>query len=204
MHRDDKTKAILDAALEVFRQKSYHGATTKEVADRAGVSVGSLFRLFPNKEDLLMGLLAELVDTVVPQMFAESVDRVLATYLGEDLEAVVKGFIHHRLVLFHENRHLVSVIHAEAAFNPRLREAMSTQVYDPLREIIEKFISWGIARGKFRPINPAAGARYIGSCVLYTFLDVWYRNLELTGDTLTTIENEFVDLILNGIQREKP
>jgi len=201
MNRDDKSKAILDAALEVFRLKSYHGATTKEVADAAGVSVGSLFRLFPNKEDLLTGLLTELVDTVCPRLFAEKMDTILGDYLGNHMEAAVKSFIHGRLVLFHENRHLISVIHAESAFNPSLREAMYSQIYGPMRKLIEQFVSLGIAQGRFRPMDPSAAARYIASSILYTFLDVWYLNVELTGETLEKIENDFVDLIMNGIKR---
>src|SRR5664279_4778336 len=99
MKRDEKTKAILDAALRVFRCKSYHGATTKEIADAAGISVGTMFRLFPNKEDLLMGLVADLVDTVAPQLFAESMGRVLKDYLGSGMEETIKSFIHGRLQL---------------------------------------------------------------------------------------------------------
>ncbi len=204
MKRDDKSKAILDAALRVFRCKSYHGATTKEIADAAGVPVGTMFRLFPNKEDLLMGLVADLVDTVAPQLFAESMDQVLSDYLGKDMEGAIKAFIHGRLVLFHQNRELISVIHAESAFNARLKEAMFHRIYSPMKGIIEKFIALGIERGRFRPIDPVAAARYIGSAVLYTFLDVWYQDTELTGEVLETIENQFVDLILNGIQSKAP
>lgn len=201
MNRNDKSRRILAAALAVFRTKSYHGATTKEIADAAGVSVGSLFRLFPNKEDLLMGLLAKLVDTVVPRLFAEDLDAILGGYVGAQMDQSVKAFVHGRLVLFHENKDLISVIHAESAFNPRLRDAMYTRIYAPMRCLIEKFVSLGISQGRLRAVAPGAAARYIASSILYTFLDVWYLNLDLTGDTLDAIENEFVDLIMNGIKR---
>lgn len=200
MKRDEKSKVILDAALRVFRCKSYHGATTKEIADAAGVSVGTMFRLFPNKEDLLMGLVADLTDTVVPRLFGESMEHVLHTYLGTDMEGAIRAFVHGRLLLFHENKDLISVIHAESAFNPRLKEAMFTKIYSPMKAIIEKFIALGVERGRFRAVNPGAAARYIGSAVLYTFLDVWYEDTELTGPNLDAIEDQFVDLILNGIK----
>jgi AcrR family transcriptional regulator len=200
MKRDEKAKVILDAALKVFRCKSYHGATTKEIADAAGVSVGTMFRLFPNKEDLLMGLVADLVDTVAPQLFVESMDQVLKDYLGTGMEDTIKSFIHGRLLLFNENKELISVIHAESAFNPRLKEAMFNRIYSPMKNIIEKFVQLGVERGRFRPMNPAAAARYIASAVLYTFLDVWYQDTELTGSNLEMIEDQFVDLILNGIK----
>lgn len=196
----DKTQAILTAALQVFRQKGFHGATTKEVADAAGVSVGTMFRLFPNKDDLLLGLVTELEQTVAPRLFAESVERALAGYLGDGMEQAVKAFIHGRLVLFHENKDLISVIHAESAYNPVLKQAMYDRIYNPMRQLIQKFVALGIAQGRFRPVDPAAASRYIGSCVLFTFLDVWYQDIELTGPVLETIENQFVDLILHGIK----
>jgi len=200
MGSSDKSQVILAAALRVFQAKGFHGATTKEVADAAGVSVGTMFRLFPNKEDLLLGLVAELEHTVVPQLFAESIDRAMGTYLGAGMEEAVKEFIHGRLVTFNSNKNLISVIHAESAYNPVLKQAMYDRIYNPMRTIIEKFIVLGIERGRFRPVDPSAASRFIGSCVLYTFLDVWYQDLDLTGAVLETIENQFVDLILNGIK----
>ena len=137
---------MLDAALQVFLVKGYHGTTTKEIADAAGISVGTMFRLFPNKEDILMGLVSELVDTVVPRLFGESMEKVLYDYMGTDMECIIRSFIHGRLVLFHENKDLISVIHAESAFNPRLKEAMFTRIYSPMKDMIEKFIALGVER----------------------------------------------------------
>jgi len=53
---------ILDAALEVFSEKGFHPATVDEIADRAGVGKGTLYRYFSNKEALfneLVGLRLE-------------------------------------------------------------------------------------------------------------------------------------------------
>jgi AcrR family transcriptional regulator len=47
------TRAVLmDAALAVFTEQTYGGAAVAEVAKRAGVSVGTLYRYFPSKEAL--------------------------------------------------------------------------------------------------------------------------------------------------------
>lgn len=51
--------AILQAAAELFAQLGYARATTNKIADRAGVSVGSLYQYFPNKDSILAGLLAQ-------------------------------------------------------------------------------------------------------------------------------------------------
>jgi AcrR family transcriptional regulator len=43
---------VLDAAGHVFAEKGFDAATTEEIAERAGVSIGSLYQYFPNKEAL--------------------------------------------------------------------------------------------------------------------------------------------------------
>ncbi len=50
---DDKRRIILDAALEAFAARGYHGTAVPEVADAAGVGTGTLYRYFANKEALV-------------------------------------------------------------------------------------------------------------------------------------------------------
>lgn len=53
---DERRTRILDAALKVFSEKGFHGATTRELAKAAGVSEALIFRHFPSKEDLYAAL----------------------------------------------------------------------------------------------------------------------------------------------------
>ena len=55
--RPSAKERILEAALEIFSQKGFHPATTDEIAERAGVGKGTLYRYFETKEKLF----AELV-----------------------------------------------------------------------------------------------------------------------------------------------
>ncbi len=48
--------AILEAAAQVFAELGYARATTNKIAERAGVSVGSLYQYFPNKDSLIASL----------------------------------------------------------------------------------------------------------------------------------------------------
>lgn len=49
--------AILEAAARVLIEKGYAGATTNHIAETAGVSIGSLYQYFPNKEAILFRLM---------------------------------------------------------------------------------------------------------------------------------------------------
>ena len=48
--------AILDAAAQLFSEHGYAATSTNKVAERAGVSIGSLYQYFPNKDALLLAL----------------------------------------------------------------------------------------------------------------------------------------------------
>ena len=51
-----KREAILDAALELFAERGYHGTAVPLVAERAGVGAGTLYRYFAGKEALVNAL----------------------------------------------------------------------------------------------------------------------------------------------------
>ena len=50
---------ILDVALDLFAEKGFHDVAMQEVADRAEVSVGTLYNIFSSKEDLYQQLVVE-------------------------------------------------------------------------------------------------------------------------------------------------
>lgn len=52
----DRKKAILDAALELFSERGFHGTTVAMIADRAGVGAGTIYRYFADKGDLVNAL----------------------------------------------------------------------------------------------------------------------------------------------------
>lgn len=64
--------AIVEAASQVFATNGYASATTNRIAERAGVSIGSLYQYFPNKDAILVELarqhVAESVAMLAPQL----------------------------------------------------------------------------------------------------------------------------------------
>src|ERR1035437_2808422 len=45
-HVDDKREAILGAALELFAERGFHGTAVPQIADKAGVGAGTIYRYF--------------------------------------------------------------------------------------------------------------------------------------------------------------
>jgi AcrR family transcriptional regulator len=66
----NRTTQILDAALGRFSLRPLHLTSTAEIAQQAGVSVGTLFRTFPTKEDLLDNVYAHAVSKLQAPLLA--------------------------------------------------------------------------------------------------------------------------------------
>jgi AcrR family transcriptional regulator len=60
LNATDRRTQILAAAMDVFSERGFHGARTRDLAERAGVSEALIFRHFPTKEDVIRAIL-ELV-----------------------------------------------------------------------------------------------------------------------------------------------
>src|SRR5689334_3047576 len=66
-------ETILEATARILAERGYVGTNTNLVAERAGVSVGSLYQYFPNKKSLV----AALHERYAAQM-ERAIDTVLA------------------------------------------------------------------------------------------------------------------------------
>ena len=71
---------ILDAAAQVFSRQGYERATTREIADIADVSEGTLYNYFNSKRDLLIGVAKAYADQI-----ADEIARVEADDFGDML-----------------------------------------------------------------------------------------------------------------------
>src|SRR5271154_4586813 len=66
----ERLRRIEEAARAVFREKGYEGATTREIAARAGVGTGTLFLYARDKRQLLRMIYRGNVATLTAQTFA--------------------------------------------------------------------------------------------------------------------------------------
>jgi AcrR family transcriptional regulator len=81
-------EAIYDATIQVLLKKGAARLTTVHVAHRAGVSVGTLYQYFPNKEALLFAVLERHMQRVV-----EAVEETCATNHFQPLEVMVDELV---------------------------------------------------------------------------------------------------------------
>lgn len=63
--KDANRRRILETAARVFANQGYHATTVKNIVDEAGMSVGSFYFYFKNKEDLLETLYDEITNMIL-------------------------------------------------------------------------------------------------------------------------------------------
>src|SRR5512147_1631665 len=61
-----RVEHILDAAARLFAEHGFHRTTTKDIAQAADVSEGTLYNYFENKNDLLFSILERLGEYELP------------------------------------------------------------------------------------------------------------------------------------------
>jgi AcrR family transcriptional regulator len=84
---------ILDVAAELFAEVGYESATTNAIAERAGISIGSLYRYFPDKDAILRALSNRHYEQV--QALFDDVFTKDAVYLPLDvlIDRLVDAFV---------------------------------------------------------------------------------------------------------------
>src|SRR5512133_3376862 len=65
MKTSDKRSEVMQAALELIAARGFHGATMAEIAEKAGVAAGTIYRYFENKDVLITELHRELEERIM-------------------------------------------------------------------------------------------------------------------------------------------
>ena len=100
--------AIFDATIQVLLAEGLQRLTTIRVAERAGVSVGTLYQYFPQKQALLFAVLQRHLERVVSAT-EDAAASAHNTALSEMVKAVVAAFVKAKTENLDESRALYAV-----------------------------------------------------------------------------------------------
>ncbi|WP_157719088.1 TetR/AcrR family transcriptional regulator [Halopseudomonas salegens] len=67
---EQRTRDILDAATQVFARNGFRGADVQHIADQAGVGKGTVYRFYPNKEELFRAVVDDAMQRLTAQIDA--------------------------------------------------------------------------------------------------------------------------------------
>jgi AcrR family transcriptional regulator len=97
-------EALVEATSRLLREGGYPGATTRRIAERAGVSVGSLYQYFPSRDALVTAVLERHIDEIL-----DAVGAILRRPGRGPLAQVVRRVVA-RVLDLHERDHALHVV----------------------------------------------------------------------------------------------
>jgi len=151
--KEARPAEILDAALACFAERGFAATRLDEVATRAGVTKGTLYLYFPNKE--------ELFKAVVRQSIVAGIARgeELVAESAEPASVLLERLIHHwAQVIPTPASAIPKLVLAEAGNFPDIARFYLDEVVNRGMELIRGVIEKGIARGEFRAVDVERGA----------------------------------------------
>ncbi|MEF3310215.1 helix-turn-helix domain containing protein [Paenibacillus sp. GYB004] len=195
--KTEKQLRILSAAIEVFAEKGYAASSTSEIAQKAAVAEGTIFRHYKTKKELLLSILAPMMTKLLAPFVLRDFTKVLdADYAS--YEQFLRAVIVNRIEFVKKHLPVVKILLQEIPFHPELKEqfldAVAGQVLGRLTPIIEKFQ----ANGQIVTIPSKTALRLTGSAIL-GFLAMRYMLLpHLEWEDEQEIEHT-IQFILYGL-----
>jgi AcrR family transcriptional regulator len=175
--KEARPAEILDAALAVFAEKGFAAARLDQVAKAAGVSKGTLYLYFDSKEALFEAVVRS---AIVPRI--ANAEALLRDHDGSATEFLARLYRMFAAVMADgQVAAIPKLVIAEAGNFPDLARFYLREVVSRGLRLMGAVLELGVARGEFRPMNPAHATRLMIAPVL--FLALWRQSLGRHDDT---------------------
>ena len=171
-HTAGRSAQILDAAIQVFAEKGFHKSSIQDVAQKAGISGGTIYNYFKNKDDLLIGLFERI------NQQDEREDH-FREGLEEKFTKFYRSYLQERIDIIVPNKNIFKVLIAEILFNEELRERYFQQIVLPTMGIAEDHFRQRIQDGDIREVDPILLSRILAGTLFGLLL------LDIIGDEIT-------------------
>lgn len=188
---------ILLAARDVFNVRGFAGTRMDDIAKASGISKAALYLQFDGKEALFQALVAELIETMLPQaapaefgdMPAEAILRQLITFMAARLTEPGMAFV-------------PRVIIGEGANFPDLARFYHEHVISRGMGIVERIVNHGIARGEFTCADvPQASRTVIGGVLIAAIWKTTFEPIGAEPIEPAAMAQAHADTVLNGLLR---
>ncbi|HUL08898.1 MAG TPA: TetR/AcrR family transcriptional regulator, partial [Candidatus Acidoferrum sp.] len=198
--KEERPAEIIAAALETFAERGFAATRLDDIAERAGVTRGTLYLYFPSKEDLFKAVVRQAIVPVIARGEAmlgqsqESSSALLAKIL-----LMIPGVVADSPVSA-----MPKLMISEARNFPDLAQFYLQEVIRRGRKLVTAIIERGVERGEFRPVDMDHVFYCVVGPVLLTML--WKHSFEpYDGKRLDAqaVCRAHVDLLLHGLLKRE-
>ncbi len=191
----ERPQEILEAAFVEFSRNGYAMTTLDRVAERAGVTKGTIYVYFENKEHLFISMVREVTKTTL-----DTVHEMLETHDGTtaDLLRAQFSFIYQHIVEDRRRREVLRMLIAEAPRFPELADRYHQEILRPCLDMLRQAIRRGMDRGEFRNSAIVDLPQIVIAPI--ALVDIWMMMFDDRQPLdMKAYFNAHLDLVLNGL-----
>ena len=202
--KEARPQELLDAALTLFVEKGFAASRAEEVAQRAGVSKGTLYLYYPSKEELFKAV----VRLNLGALIAEGKEAV-ASFEGSSGDLLI-----YLMQTWWERvgntpaAGIHKIILSEVRNFPELAQFYSDEVIVPANELFGSAVQRGITRGEFRTLPLEETAQALMAPMLFLLLHQHSVGaLPMKGCAVMNPERMLrthLELVLRGLEARSP
>ena len=198
----ERAEEISAAALQVFARRGLHQTTLDDVAKEAGVSKGTIYLYFKNKEDLFIAAAQQVVPT-----FAELTHRRPPALAAEQtLQHTLRSVARTMYRRFRSPTYLAffGLIAAETLRHPEWGQLYFERIVLALNRQLADLLKNAMANGVTRKLDPILTARaFAGMFLVMAVTQEHLGGKHFTPFSETRIVDSLTDLFLHGIRPQK-
>jgi AcrR family transcriptional regulator len=196
----EKQRGILAAATELFAEKGYAATSTSEIAKKAGVAEGTIFRHYKSKKELLLTIVSPTMIKILGPVFKRDFNKVLDKEF-DSFQDFIRAMIQNRIKFVKNNTPLLRILIQELPFHEDLKkqfiEHIGKDVFEKLRETVRHFQ----AKGQLIDTNPDTIIRIVGSSIFSYIISRYIVIPDADWDDEAEIER-IIEILTNGISRK--
>ena len=113
---EQKKEIIMDTATRLFAEKGYHATSIQDIVAGSGLSVGTIYLYFANKEEIFYALLDSGIEGFVDQLFENT-----ARFQVDSKEELAERFVSVIIEAIESNINVVTVLTNELSFQEKLQ-----------------------------------------------------------------------------------
>ncbi|TXF98701.1 TetR/AcrR family transcriptional regulator [Massilia arenae] len=194
--KDARPKELLASAMELFVERGFASTRLEDVARRAGVSKGTLYLYYANKEDLFKAVVRQ---TILPMI--DDAETSVAEFDGHSAELLRHVMLSWWVRIGSTKASGISkLILAEADNFPELARFYQEEVMTRRMRMISNMLERGIRRGEFRAIDVSQTAQVLIAPLL--MLSTWKHTIapcERCDLQPEAFLEAFLDITLHGL-----
>jgi len=178
---------ILEAAFELMSDKGFAGASTREIAQRAGVAEVTLFRQFTNKENLFRQITQR--HSTIP-VIEELIPSLLDKPINEGIAILVDVFIGR----LSDNKPWIRLFQMELQRDPETFRPLCQSFLDELYRVCGSYFTEVMRRGSSVCCDPKLAARIF---VMLCYGCFQVEEMQLGGSCKSIDNKSLIDSIVN-------